>query len=128
MATRASIARQDKDGNIYAIYSHWDGYPEGLGTTLEACYKSDELVLRLIEMGDVSSLGDTLESEDSIFYHRDRGEELRVHEFGDVESWTEWARGSWAEYAYLWRDDLQEWETFEQDGATRLKSIWAVAK
>lgn len=124
MATRASVAIQTGDV-IRAIYTHWDGYPEGLGTTLEARYKGREQVLSLVSMGDASSVGDTL--AESVFYHRDRGEELRFHEFLSVEDWLEWARASWAEYAYLWREDLNEWETFEQAEDTRLKSIWAVA-
>ena len=125
MATRASVAIQTGDV-VRAIYSHWDGYPEGLGTTLVTCWNNSDSVLRLIEMGDASFIADTL--EESVFYHRDRGEELRFHEFLSVDEWLEWARASWAEYAYLWREDLNEWETFKQGDDTRLKSVWAVMK
>lgn len=125
MATRASVAIQTGDV-IRAIYSHWDGYPEGLGTTLEASYKDKARVLSLVSMGDASSISDTI--EESVFYHRDRGEELRFHEFLSVEDWLDWARESWAEYAYLMREDSTEWETFEQGSDTRLKSVFEGVK
>lgn len=34
MSTRAAIARYNEDGTIEAVYSHWDGYPTGVGQQL----------------------------------------------------------------------------------------------
>ena len=36
MATRASIVMKEKGKPMMAVYKHWDGYPSGLGKTLES--------------------------------------------------------------------------------------------
>lgn len=36
MATRASIVMKENGKPMMAVYKHWDGYPSGLGKTLES--------------------------------------------------------------------------------------------
>jgi len=102
MATRATISILLADDSATTIYSHWDGYPEGVGATLLESYNTEAQVQELIANGDVSSLDHTI--EDSEFYHRDRGEVLSTvcaqnYELDEIDSMQE--------YNYLWADD--EW-------------------
>ena len=73
MSTNASINVMGNDGNIRSIYLHWDGYPSHALETLKEHYNSQEQAEKLIELGDCSSLADTLDG--STFYHRDRNED-----------------------------------------------------
>ena len=72
MATRSVIAKLD-DRGIQAIYCHNDGYLSNNGKILDQHYANEVKVDNLIAQGDASSLKDTI--EDTIFYHRDRGED-----------------------------------------------------
>ena len=72
MATRSVIAKLD-DRGIQAIYCHNDGYLSNNGKILDQHYQNEVKVDNLIAQGDASSLKDTI--EDTIFYHRDRGED-----------------------------------------------------
>ena len=121
MATRSLIALENADGTCSSIYCHWDGYPEYVGAVLKESYTTLESVKELQELGDLSSLRETL--EDCIAYHRDRGEELqKPHVWKDR---NELAEKAWdyadAEYVYLfvdgewlvskWREP-NKWESF----------------
>ena len=72
MATRSVIAKLD-DRGIQAIYCHNAGYLSNNGKILDQHYQNEVKVDNLIAQGDASSLKDTI--EDTIFYHRDRGED-----------------------------------------------------
>ena len=71
MATRSVIAKLDDKG-VQAIYCHNDGYLSNNGKILDQHYQNEVKVDNLIAQGDASSLKDTI--EDTIFYHRDRGD------------------------------------------------------
>lgn len=101
MATRSTIALETAEG-FKAIYCHWDGYPEGVGATLKSFYSTSEQADALIEKGDLSSLGDTLESSQ---FYADLGEDLKVETFKSSSDWIEWASACNCEYAYLFRGD-----------------------
>lgn len=109
MSTRSRIAieTRDTDGNqvINSIYCHFDGYPEGVGTTLFNHYTSKEKVTELIKLGDISSLGIQLTST-TVAYHRDRGEDFcepRVD-----HSIPEFIKSDVEEYGYLFTEE-GEW-------------------
>ena len=102
MATRSTIGIVTTEG-FKAIYCHWDGYPEGVGTTLKSFYSTLEQANALIEKGDLSSLGDTLES--SQFYADLDGEEPKVETFKSEADWFEWASNCNCEYAYWFKGD-----------------------
>jgi hypothetical protein len=87
MATRSTIAIVDENNEGRQIYCHWDGYLEGNGTTLMKHYTTIEKINKLMDLGDLSSLGENIDppqgkehSFDSkvdgvcVAYGRDRGE------------------------------------------------------
>ena len=109
MATRSIIAKLDDKG-VQAIYCHNDGYLSNNGKILDQHYQNEVKVDNLIAQGDASSLKDTI--KDTIFYHRDRGEDnkeavnlnnetkLLEHAFEscDAEVVYMFAYGSWYVY------------------------------
>ena len=111
MATRSIIAKLDDKG-VQAIYCHNDGYLSNNGKILDQHYANEVKVDNLIAQGDASSLKDTI--EDTIFYHRDKGDcyegvkavnlknetELLKHAFEscDAELVYMFAYGSWYVY------------------------------
>lgn len=84
MGTRSRIARQNDDGTFTSIYCHWDGYPDHHGPILLDHYSSRAKSAKLMELGDLSSLGsgpgekhdfDAASNRDwCTAYGRDRGE------------------------------------------------------
>lgn len=91
MATRSIIAIRDNH-EYKSVYSHWDGYPSGVGETLFNHYKEIEKVRELIELGNLSSLGENINpptnsnhsfetpiENTTVFYMRDRGEKEQHH-------------------------------------------------
>lgn len=101
MATRSNIGILQDDGTIKAIYCHWDGYPEGVGTTLASYYTTREKVEALLNLGDFSSLGETLEKTAETADPTDEERKARV--FNSVNEWRDYAREQWAEYLYLYQ-------------------------
>ena len=61
MATRATIAKMEKDGSgIKAIYLHSDGYLEHAGRILDEHYQDESKVDVLLSFGVVSSLNENI--------------------------------------------------------------------
>ena len=86
MGTRSLIARENQDGTVDAIYCHWDGYPTWNGRILLNHYQDRAKVDQLIELGNISILGEEIgekhpftdaDSPPGICtaYGRDRGED-----------------------------------------------------
>lgn len=61
MSTRSNIIMQDADGTCRTIYCHNDGHPDGVGRMLAEHYADPEDIRRLIDLGDISWLGETPE-------------------------------------------------------------------
>lgn len=103
MSTHAGIGKLQADGSVKAIYCHHDGYPSYVGEILKFVYNNDKIVDKLIELGDISVLGEKgigpKENEEHSFehpidgitvaYHRDRGEDKRIRQFGSEEDYLE---------------------------------------
>lgn len=119
MSTRSYICIEKEDGSYKGIYCHHDGYLEYNGKMLVDNYNDREKVMKLISLGDLSSLQkniepnpkyphsfdyDTRQKGVCIFYGRDRGE--TGTEARDVT--FERAKESWCEYMYVFRRD-NEW-------------------
>ena len=118
MATRATIAKIEKDGSgIKAIYLHSDGYLEHAGRILNEHYQDESKVDELLAHGDVSSLNENIgvkldfmdyksfhENKQCRFYGRDRGEQHRHFDLLDSElDLIKFAKNSCnAEYVYLY--------------------------
>lgn len=103
MATRSRIAIEHVGGLVESIYCHFDGYPSCNGKTLFKNYKTTEQVEALIKLGDISSLGETL--EETVAYHRDRGEAYnRPTKHSDAGAYI---KSDVEEYGYIYRQG--EW-------------------
>ena len=77
MSTRSAIGYLTPNGNVRAIYCHWDGYVNnGVGEMLINEWQSAYRVAQLVESGNMSQLGIDIKS--SVFYGRDRGEKCDV--------------------------------------------------
>jgi len=63
MATRSLIGIVEGNSVKY-IYCHFDGYPSGVGVTLNEHYTDTNKIMNLISLGDISSLTDRLPSKD----------------------------------------------------------------
>ena len=115
MATRSNIAMKTKEGKIVSVYCHWDGYVANNGRILLENYTDVDKIEALVALGSISSLGtvigeqqdfddrSTQKDEWTLFYSRDRGEQLSIQEYDDIPSWI----ADMEEYAYLWNG--KEW-------------------
>ena len=122
MATRSTIGMLQEDGQtIRSVYCHFDGYPKGVGVTLENCYNDTATIENLLDLGDLSVLDveigekqefDSRREGQCLFYGRDRGEDgidALVH--ANVKEWLGFRKGNCCEYGYLWNGT--SWSTFE---------------
>ena len=66
MATRGRIAIKE-NGKYRYIYNHYDSHLDNLGVTLFKYYKNVDKVRELINLGDVSSVGKTVENTASCY-------------------------------------------------------------
>lgn len=102
MATRSRIAIEKQDGTVDSIYCHFDGYIDGVGKMLFEKYSDREKVEKLIELGSLSSLGSQIEPNSTkthtfnnpqddvtVAYHRDRGSDLNIGTYSNVEDFFE---------------------------------------
>ena len=102
MATRSRIAIENQDGTVTSIYCHWDGYISGVGETLFENYHSVKTE-QLIALGDLSSLGKTL--EDTVAFSRDQGDEINQTTYDDVPTLFLDGFESGVEYVYCFLKD-----------------------
>jgi uncharacterized protein YjhX (UPF0386 family) len=89
MATHAFIGIRDKDGEIWAVYCHRDGYIHGgVGETLFKHYQDKTKIRELLDGGDISDLSPRIDAPEghsflcpaedcTVFYIRDRKEDVR---------------------------------------------------
>jgi len=137
MATRCIIGKLESEGDVSAIYCHWDGYPEGVGMTLMQHYLDATKVDGLMLLGSLSSLGpelgekhpfsyhdvqmtseryDELYSNMCVAYGRDRGEaDVGFRTYADVDDFADNAmKDHGAEYLYLYEDGF--WHCWDLQG------------
>jgi hypothetical protein len=101
MSTRSTIALEFADGTVGQVYCHFDGYLSNNGKILLENYTDPFKLQKLIDLGDMSSLGDTI--EDSVFYGRDRGEEfINAKYFKNFADYVE--NHQYEEYEYILRN------------------------
>lgn len=108
MSVRSCISIEHANGSVSSIYCHAAGYLSGVGLTLHTYYKTVTKLKPLINLGDISYLGDSKAKGSTFAYRRDRhetGTKARVHntvsEFmSDLDEGT--YRQNWGyEYCYL---------------------------
>lgn len=83
MSTNATIAVKQSDGSYLQSYVHWDGDTSYTGRLLRTYYTTQEIVERLVNLGNLSSVGaeigtkhpfDMRDHDMCTAYGRDRGE------------------------------------------------------
>ena len=123
MATRSVISKIDKkvsNGEITAVYCHSDGYLNWNGKILNEHYRNENKVDELLSNGGISMLNENIGKpgidfndykkfgslKQSRFYHRDRGEELKIQTWNDgLRSFVEEAKSSYgAEFIYMFEE------------------------
>ena len=122
MSTRSYIAIQNEDKTVTSVYAHWDGYPSHNGRILLESYQDETKIRKLISMGSISSLdveidipGGSDHSFDkkidgiTVFYSRDRDEDLAVDNFDTIGKFNNMVKKSWAEYVYVYNVKKQKW-------------------
>ena len=107
MATRSHIGIKNSDGTIDYIYCHWDGYPSHNGEILVNNYTTRESINQLLDLGDLSSLDETIEK--CIAYHRDKGESRLGTQRGNVLFETI-LQDDGVDYVYIF--DNNKWECY----------------
>ena len=86
MATRSTIALEFADGTIGQVYCHWHGYLSNNGKILFENYSDPFKLQKLIDLGDVSSLG----AEIGVKHEFDNPNKFGTPEF---MAWNEVKRG-----------------------------------
>ena len=69
MGTRSMIDMVMDDGKIKGIYCHWDGYEDHNGKILVKHYTTEEKVESLLNLGDISSLSESIECPEGHSYN-----------------------------------------------------------
>ena len=143
MSTRSFIVKENSDGNLRAVYAHWDGYPTHNGRILLEHYSNSEKLEALLDEGDISSLKKNIgekhdfgsngsyeespqvKNEWTTFYGRDRGEtEISSNSFDNIEKFLTWTKTSGAEYLYVFtKDDQWVYSKLRYDKPDSLKDF-----
>ena len=131
MSTNSRIGIEQANGTVKSIYCHWDGYPKGVGKTLIEHYLMREKIESLMELGDLSILGEQPEPtgrvphsfespEDGITvaYHRDRGDDLNSARINS--SLDAFIKSDVGEFGYVY---TQYGEWLMVDGLNRAREL-----
>lgn len=129
MSTRGRIGLQQNDGRIKSIYVHWDAYPDGVGRKLQKWYTNPDKIEALLDLGDISSLGEFYDKEISsadwkkfdlspeelerfmkkqgkcTVAYKDRGEDCPARIDKDKSEFMSKIGNCGEEYAYLFEED-----------------------
>lgn len=116
MSTRCTIGIFNDNNTITSIYCHHDGYPAYVGKTLLECYTDTDIINRLMDLGDLSSLGEDLYANGHtwkapiegvcVAYGRDRGEkDVEGMILDDLYSFERHGKDIGCEYQYLFKDN-----------------------
>lgn len=119
MGTRSTIALEFADNSVSQIYCHWDGYLENNGQILAQNYMDPFKVRDLIDLGDFSSLRETVEDTKEGAYTQ-RGEDKEVRRYMDADEY--FAECQQEEYDYILRNIGGEATWFVRCYAT--EGVW----
>jgi len=113
MGTRSTIALEFADGTVQQVYCHWDGYLAHNGKILFENYSNPFILRDLIDLGDLSSLGERIGTQHAFdkapegectFYKRDRNESgCEAKSFVDFQHYL--VNHQYEEYEYILRKD-----------------------
>jgi len=116
MSTRSHIGILKEDKTVFFVYCHFDGYPTGVGRILREYYDRPERVIKLLSLGNISSLSKTIES--TFFYGRDGGEpnQEQIQETYDEFLPSVGFEDSGIDYKYLFDEYTEEWSCYNRQG------------
>lgn len=137
MSTRGYIAKQIGPDQFRTVFCHFDGYLEHVGAMLAGHYDTEEMVDKLLDLGDIDALYSKLEPEPgsphgldgrqpdvTVAYGRDYGDpesEATVKTLQNIEE-----EAIWVEYAYVFAED-KRWKFFynghADEGMRDLKTV-----
>lgn len=138
MSTRSVIAATLKDGTVAAVYCHSDGYLDGVGKTLHEHWQDTREIAKLIGLGNLSCLGETVGKRHSFekkynsktgeiyttAYARDRGDSQNDNMATIFRSKSDLSRRVLekfdCDWVYLFDKD-EEWKTKPGEGGRRRK-------
>jgi hypothetical protein len=101
MSTRSTIAIEFADQSVSQIYCHFDGYLSNNGEILRTEYMDPFKVRELIDLGDFSSLRETVEETEEGCYSA-RGEDCTARRYMNVDEY--FADCQQEEYDYILRN------------------------
>ena len=116
MATRCNIGILNENGSVTGIYCHFDGYPKYVGNILLNHYTNTDIVNKLMNLGDLSSIGENLSTDIPhsfndpvegvcVAYGRDRGEtDVEARVFNNTDEYQNYADKSGVDYQYLFEN------------------------
>jgi hypothetical protein len=87
MGTRSTIALEFADGTVEQVYCHWDGYLDHNGQILLKHYSDPFVLQKLIDLGDISSLGIEIGKKHAFSHFELRAEEVQAYK-ELTENWT----------------------------------------
>lgn len=136
MSTHSHIGMQLPDGRVRYIYCHFDGYLSNNGKILLKYYQDPEKISALLDLGDLSSLGEEIGEKQDFdspkkswcsAYHRDREEDLNEARYAaSASDYIVKAINDATEYTYLFSDghwvyrrDGHSFEEFTLDDVIR---------
>jgi len=134
MSTRCRIGIKNSDGTIESIYCHHDGYVSYVGSILVNHYKTEDKIRKLLDLGDMSSLGtEPMDNPDGWDFnkrqigdntmcttYRRRGEDAPSKTSKDEEEYLKLTDDCWGEYCYLF--DNGTW-IFSSYGKSKFKPV-----
>lgn len=119
MSTRSTIAvLNENDNTVVGIYCHWDGYIQHNGKILAENYNDEESARKLVSLGDLSDLGETI--EECFAYGRDGGEHYVYAE--TYYDWTDFLSQNDQEYNYLFVPN-EGWRVQFDDKEMKLSDV-----
>ena len=84
MGTRSTIALEFADGTVEQVYCHWDGYLDHNGRILQDHYSDPFKLQKLINLGDLSSLGPNIGEKHPFSPHSSKEDEALYEHAKDM--------------------------------------------
>lgn len=116
MSTNSTIAIEKANGQVEAIYCHWDGYLDGVGQELLDNYCCTENVQELIDEGHHSSIAGEAVSYKSM----GRGEQP-AQKYSNLKSYVN--EGDFEEYNYLFKESDESWYLIKSNAIIPLEGM-----
>jgi hypothetical protein len=117
MATRSLIGMVKEDKSIQVIYCHWDGYPEYVGLQLQLNYRDKEIIQKLMDLGDRSTLTGAPTTEQT--YAVLQKQEIKPWIVASMDEFKAMDKAG-ADYVYLWDES---WHIYKADYNNDLTSM-----